>query len=168
MTSKATAYFSRKMLITVAFGFSSGLPLALVFGTLSLWLKDYSIAYTGPTPCRDTAAARERGDASARYRRSRHRDDSRNDRLHRAERAHGPLARPQSSKRGAAKDHEPWTLNICHDSSTAISAVRPPLRRRRRCAASYRKGTGSKMMPTRSVRHPKRAPRPQCSHLLSK
>ena len=30
----------------------------------------------GPTPCRDTAAARERGDASARYRRSRHRDDS--------------------------------------------------------------------------------------------
>lgn len=33
------------MLITVAFGFSSGLPLALVFGTLSLWLKDYSIAY---------------------------------------------------------------------------------------------------------------------------
>lgn len=45
MTSKATAYFSRKMLITVAFGFSSGLPLALVFGTLSLWLKDYSIAY---------------------------------------------------------------------------------------------------------------------------
>ena len=45
MTSKATAYFFRKMLITVAFGFSSGLPLALVFGTLSLWLKDYSIAY---------------------------------------------------------------------------------------------------------------------------
>ena len=38
-------YFSKKMLITVAFGFSSGLPLALVFGTLSLWLKDYNIAY---------------------------------------------------------------------------------------------------------------------------
>ena len=33
------------MLITIAFGFSSGLPLALVFGTLSLWLKDYNIAY---------------------------------------------------------------------------------------------------------------------------
>ncbi len=39
------AYFSRKMLLVVAFGFSSGLPLALVFGTLSLWLKDYHIAY---------------------------------------------------------------------------------------------------------------------------
>ena len=33
------------MLTTIAFGFSSGLPLALVFGTLSLWLKDYNIAY---------------------------------------------------------------------------------------------------------------------------
>jgi Sec-independent protein secretion pathway component TatC len=29
-------YFSKKMLTTIAFGFSSGLPLALVFGTLSL------------------------------------------------------------------------------------------------------------------------------------
>lgn len=38
-------YLSKEMLITVAFGFSSGLPLALVFGTLSLWLKDYNIAY---------------------------------------------------------------------------------------------------------------------------
>jgi PAT family beta-lactamase induction signal transducer AmpG len=38
-------YFSKKMLTTIAFGFSSGLPLALVFGTLSLWLKDYNIAY---------------------------------------------------------------------------------------------------------------------------
>ena len=33
------------MLVAIAFGFSSGLPLALVFGTLSLWLKDYNIAY---------------------------------------------------------------------------------------------------------------------------
>ena len=33
------------MLVTLAFGLSSGLPLALVFGTLSLWLKDYNIAY---------------------------------------------------------------------------------------------------------------------------
>ena len=39
------AYFSRKMLLVVACGFSSGVPLALVFGTLSLWLKDYHIAY---------------------------------------------------------------------------------------------------------------------------
>ena len=38
-------YFSKKMLTIIAFGFSSGLPLALVFGTLSLWLKDYNIAY---------------------------------------------------------------------------------------------------------------------------
>lgn len=45
MNRKLKMYFSKKMLITVAFGFSSGLPLALVFGTLSLWLKDYSIAY---------------------------------------------------------------------------------------------------------------------------
>lgn len=43
--SKFASYFSRKMLITIAFGLSSGLPLALVFGTLSLWLKDYHIAY---------------------------------------------------------------------------------------------------------------------------
>lgn len=43
--SKFVSYFSRKMLITIAFGLSSGLPLALVFGTLSLWLKDYHIAY---------------------------------------------------------------------------------------------------------------------------
>lgn len=43
--NKLASYFSRKMLITVAFGLSSGLPLALVFGTLSLWLKDYHIAY---------------------------------------------------------------------------------------------------------------------------
>jgi len=34
------------MLIVLTFGFSSGLPLMLVFGTLSLWLKDYNIAYS--------------------------------------------------------------------------------------------------------------------------
>lgn len=45
MTKKIKPYFNREMLITIAFGFSSGLPLALVFGTLSLWLKDYNIAY---------------------------------------------------------------------------------------------------------------------------
>lgn len=46
MTKKnIKSYFSKDMLITIAFGFSSGLPLALVFGTLSLWLKDYNIAY---------------------------------------------------------------------------------------------------------------------------
>lgn len=46
MTKKSIkSYFSKEMLITIAFGFSSGLPLALVFGTLSLWLKDYNIAY---------------------------------------------------------------------------------------------------------------------------
>ena len=39
-------YFSRQMLITLVMGFSSGLPLMLVFGTLSLWLKDYNIAYS--------------------------------------------------------------------------------------------------------------------------
>ena len=36
---------SKKMLITLVFGLASGLPLALVFGTLSLWLKDYGVAY---------------------------------------------------------------------------------------------------------------------------
>ncbi len=34
------------MIVTTLFGFSSGLPLMLVFGTLSLWLKDYNIAYS--------------------------------------------------------------------------------------------------------------------------
>ncbi len=42
---KVRACFNKNMLITIALGFSSGLPLALVFGTLSLWLKDYNIAY---------------------------------------------------------------------------------------------------------------------------
>ena len=45
MANRLSTYFSRKMFLTIAFGFSSGLPLALVFGTLSLWLKDYHIAY---------------------------------------------------------------------------------------------------------------------------
>lgn len=43
--TKLKKFFSKQMLIVTAFGFSSGLPLALVFGTLSLWLKDYNIAY---------------------------------------------------------------------------------------------------------------------------
>ena len=43
--TKLKGFFSRQMLIVTAFGFSSGLPLALVFGTLSLWLQDYHIAY---------------------------------------------------------------------------------------------------------------------------
>lgn len=42
---KIKTYFSRDILITTLFGFSSGLPLALVFGTLSLWLNDYHVAY---------------------------------------------------------------------------------------------------------------------------
>lgn len=45
MNKDIGAYFSKKMLIILLFGLSSGLPLALVFGTLSLWLKDYGIAY---------------------------------------------------------------------------------------------------------------------------
>ncbi len=38
-------YFSKNMMISLLFGISSGLPLALVFGTLSFWLKDYNVAY---------------------------------------------------------------------------------------------------------------------------
>ena len=45
MNSNFRDYFSKKVLITLAFGFASGLPLALVFGTLSLWLKDFGVAY---------------------------------------------------------------------------------------------------------------------------
>ncbi len=45
MIKKIKTIFSRNILITLAFGFSSGLPLALVFGTLSFWLKDYHVAY---------------------------------------------------------------------------------------------------------------------------
>lgn len=45
MIMKIKNAFSRNILITLAFGFSSGLPLALVFGTLSFWLKDYHVAY---------------------------------------------------------------------------------------------------------------------------
>lgn len=46
MTNNLRDYFSRQMMIVLTFGFSSGLPLMLVFGTLSLWLKDYNIAYS--------------------------------------------------------------------------------------------------------------------------
>lgn len=45
MMNKFKNLFSRNILITIIFGFSSGLPLALVFGTLSFWLKDYHVAY---------------------------------------------------------------------------------------------------------------------------
>ena len=45
MNKSIKAYFSKKMLVTLLFGISSGLPLALVFGTLSFWLKDYGVAY---------------------------------------------------------------------------------------------------------------------------
>ena len=44
MSEKLKAYFTRQMMIVMTLGFSSGLPLMLVFGTLSLWLKDYNIA----------------------------------------------------------------------------------------------------------------------------
>lgn len=46
MSEKLKAYFTRQMMIVMTLGFSSGLPLMLVFGTLSLWLKDYNIAYS--------------------------------------------------------------------------------------------------------------------------
>ena len=46
MTNKLRDYLTQQMLIVLTFGFSSGLPLMLVFGTLSLWLKDYNIAYS--------------------------------------------------------------------------------------------------------------------------
>lgn len=45
MMKKFKTVFNKEMLVALAFGFSSGLPLALVFGTLSLWLDDYHIAY---------------------------------------------------------------------------------------------------------------------------
>ena len=38
-------YFNKRMIIMLLLGFSSGFPLPLVFGTLSLLLKDYGIAY---------------------------------------------------------------------------------------------------------------------------
>ena len=46
MNTECKDYFSKQMLTTLVMGFSSGLPLMLVFGTLSLWLKDYNIAYS--------------------------------------------------------------------------------------------------------------------------
>ncbi len=33
-------YLEKKVLIMLALGFSSGLPLLLVFGTLSFWLRE--------------------------------------------------------------------------------------------------------------------------------
>lgn len=44
--NKYADYFTKQMMIVLVLGFSSGLPLMLVFGTLSLWLKDYNIAYS--------------------------------------------------------------------------------------------------------------------------
>ena len=38
-------FLSKKIVISLLFGISSGLPFALVFGTLSFWLKDYDVAY---------------------------------------------------------------------------------------------------------------------------
>ena len=38
-------YFNKRMISMLLFGFSSGFPLPLVFGTLSFLLKDYGIAY---------------------------------------------------------------------------------------------------------------------------
>lgn len=38
-------YFNKRMINMLLFGFSSGFPLPLVFGTLSFLLKDYGIAY---------------------------------------------------------------------------------------------------------------------------
>lgn len=46
MNKNLSLYFSRKILIVTLMGFSSGLPLALVISTLSLWLNDYNIAYS--------------------------------------------------------------------------------------------------------------------------
>lgn len=36
-------YYDRRMLVMVLLGFASGFPLLLVFGTLSLWLKDSAV-----------------------------------------------------------------------------------------------------------------------------
>lgn len=46
MSKKISEYLTKQMGIVLLLGFSSGLPLMLVFGTLSLWLKDYNIAYS--------------------------------------------------------------------------------------------------------------------------
>lgn len=40
-----TTYINPRMLTMLALGFSSGFPFLLVFGTLSLWLKDLDISY---------------------------------------------------------------------------------------------------------------------------
>ncbi|MGF1730345.1 AmpG family muropeptide MFS transporter [Photobacterium kasasachensis] len=39
-------YFEKKVLIMLALGFSSGLPLLLVFGTLSFWLREAEVSRT--------------------------------------------------------------------------------------------------------------------------
>ena len=45
MNSDFRKFFSKNMVVSLIFGVMSGLPLAMVFGTLSLWLKDSGIAY---------------------------------------------------------------------------------------------------------------------------
>lgn len=42
--SSLAVYADRRMLVLLALGFSSGLPLLLVFSTLTLWLKDAGLA----------------------------------------------------------------------------------------------------------------------------
>lgn len=39
-------YLERKVLIMLALGFSSGLPILLVFGTLSFWLREAEVSRT--------------------------------------------------------------------------------------------------------------------------
>lgn len=39
-------YLEKKVLIMLALGFSSGLPLLLVFGTLSFWLREAEVSRT--------------------------------------------------------------------------------------------------------------------------
>ena len=46
MNKNLAMYFSKRILLVTMMGFSSGLPLALVISTLSLWLNDYHIAYS--------------------------------------------------------------------------------------------------------------------------
>ena len=46
MNKNLAMYFSKRILLVTMMGFSSGLPLALVISTLSLWLNDYNIAYS--------------------------------------------------------------------------------------------------------------------------
>ena len=42
----ASIYLERRLLAILLLGFSSGLPLALTFGTLSLWMAEYGVSKT--------------------------------------------------------------------------------------------------------------------------